>query len=514
MHGIKRDHSGKRALRGEIVSILEAGVWIWDIERDQVVLDPTRTKPPGRGESCADRMAEFLAAVHDDDRGRVRVAIDHCLEGRGPYLSEHRLRRDDGTVVRVVEHGDVVRHPADGRALKLVASRTELPGPRPAASAATPDERHQAIVEDQTEMICRYDADGIHTFVNGAYARARGRSAEALLGRSAYANMSEADLERLKALYATLTPENPVGKFELSFTNRDGRTVWQLWTKRAVFDDDGHVVEYQAVGHDITTLKQAEAALLEQQETLNRALAEAERANQAKSRFLATMSHELRTPLNAIIGFAEMLAGEVFGPFPSPKYREYARDIQASSTHLLQLVDDILDLTAIEAGRQQLRPEQLDIADVARDCIAIVQPALQRKSIAHRLSLPPALPPLVADRRAVKQILINLLYNAIKFTPEHGAIALEARTAERAIHLSVSDTGRGIPADKLATITEPFVRTEPDPYKSYEGKGLGLAIVKSLVELHDGRLAIDSQLGRGTVVMVTLPHRAPNAAAR
>jgi two-component system cell cycle sensor histidine kinase PleC len=251
---------------------------------------------------------------------------------------------------------------------------------------------------------------------------------------------------------------------------------------------------------DITERRRAE-------EDRRLALIDAERANQAKSDFLATMSHELRTPLNAIIGFSDMIEGQFFGALGSEKYKEYAHDIHNSSEHLMALVNDILDLSAIEAGKQPLFKEELIASEVAADCSLIIVNAAAEKNIEFSVDVSDNVTPLWADRRAIKQILFNLLTNAVKYTLEGGEILLKSSATGEFHVFEVKDTGVGVPAEKLSSLTDPFVRTETDPHKAQEGSGLGLAIVKSLVDLHGGELDIKSEVGVGTTVTVTLPSK-------
>ncbi len=234
---------------------------------------------------------------------------------------------------------------------------------------------------------------------------------------------------------------------------------------------------------------------------------ESEQASRAKSEFLASMSHELRTPLNAILGFADILSHQYFGPIDD-KYREYAGDIYSSGEHLLTLVNEILDLSTIEAGKQSLVKDKLYAQEIIAECVRIVGEKAYNSGIKLITEVSDDLPPLYADRRATKQILINLLSNAVKFTPTGGKITVSAKASKRNMTLKITDTGRGIPAEKLPNLTDPFTQVDGDPYLAEKGWGLGLSITKSLIDLHDGTLDIKSEVGEGTTVTVTFPNGA------
>lgn len=282
---------------------------------------------------------------------------------------------------------------------------------------------------------------------------------------------------------------NPTGPFELQ------RDDVRLLVNEQRLSDGGLATLYT----DITALKSAETGF-------QKALEDAEKANKAKSAFLATMSHELRTPLNAIIGFSNMLREQYFGELGSAKYKEYAEDIQTSGTHLLNLVNDILDLSEIEAGERSLNKETLSIKDMADEIAPMITELSGRKGIKYTVEMLDGLPPIHAEKRAIKQILLNLLNNAIKFTQERGKITLSVNSNDRHQIIKIIDTGVGILDDEIEALTKPFARGETNTHKTQEGTGLGLSIVKSLVELHQGELRIESEIGKGTIVTIELPN--------
>ncbi len=277
---------------------------------------------------------------------------------------------------------------------------------------------------------------------------------------------------------------------------------------------------------DITDLKQQQLALRQSEEQLKAyvqqlsKLAEdylsakktAEEANRTKSAFLANMSHELRTPLNAIIGFSDAIKQQLFGPVGNQRYLEYVNDIYASGSHLLSLINDILDMSKIEAGKYELRTEPIDAAEVADASVRFVRVRAEEAGVALDVDAPAGIT-VHADVRALKQILLNLLTNAIKFTPKGGRVGLTVRGARDWIEFVVADTGIGIPAKDLPRLGHRFEQVDNALTRRKEGTGLGLALCRSLAELHSGEITIDSAVGKGTVVVVRLPIRERAVAA-
>jgi two-component system cell cycle sensor histidine kinase PleC len=232
----------------------------------------------------------------------------------------------------------------------------------------------------------------------------------------------------------------------------------------------------------------------------------AEEANLAKSRFLATMSHELRTPLNAILGFSEVLKGELFGAHANPAYRDYSNDIHSSGQHLLMLINEILDLSRVEAGRYELKEESVSLVGIAQECRHLLTIRAQKRDIKIIEAVEPSLPRIWADERAMRQVVLNLLTNAIKFTPQGGQVTLKVGwTSAGGQYIAIKDTGPGIPEDEIAVVMSSFGRGTLAQKNADEGTGLGLPIVKGLVELHGGQFMLKSKVREGTDAIVIIP---------
>ena len=257
-------------------------------------------------------------------------------------------------------------------------------------------------------------------------------------------------------------------------------------------------------------LERQKQILVELSEKYSRERNRAEAANHAKSEFLANISHELRTPLNAVIGFSEIMQHGLFGNMTEQKYAEYSRDIHESGRFLLEVINDILDMSRIEAGKVDLNFEDGDICEIFEECLRLVAGIAETKNITLTYSGPETLPhPL--DRRALKQIVLNLLSNSIKFTPHNGKVTIIATQQQGHVLIVIKDTGIGIPEDEISKLGRPFEQIENQFTKSHSGTGLGLAISRSLVELHGGELIIKSQLNEGTSVSCNFPLERQNS---
>jgi signal transduction histidine kinase len=266
-------------------------------------------------------------------------------------------------------------------------------------------------------------------------------------------------------------------------------------TRRTALPGGGWVTLFT----DLTGRKHAEDALRDAKEI-------AEIASRTKSEFLANMSHELRTPLNAVIGFSEIIHNQLFGPIPEQRYVDYARDIHSSGTHLLQVINDILDISKAEAGKVELREMQIDLNGTLASCARLIDPRAQAAQVRVTVDVAPDVPLLTADEQRVRQIVLNLLSNAVKFTPPGGRVRIvAAMEADGGVAVSVVDTGIGMRAQDIPRALEPFGQIDSAMARRFEGTGLGLPLSRKLVELHGGTLSIESAPNRGTTATVRFP---------
>ena len=307
------------------------------------------------------------------------------------------------------------------------------------------------------------------------------------------------DRERLRQSFAEAMRDK-VEEFTLEYRiqRKDGSVAAVSEIGRRRLGEDGRLQSAFGTIQDITEHKQTEDAL-------RRAQIEAEIANRAKSQFLANVSHELRTPLNAILGFSEIMTGELMGPLGSPLYREYAGDIHDSGQHLLAIINDILDLSRVEAGQTTLNESRVEIQKLVSACLILVRGKAQAGGLTMSVDAPSVAPAISGDERLLKQTLLNLLSNAIKFTPKGGVIRISTKVTQTGIEIAVTDSGIGMSESELAKVAKPFVQLENWLVRKYEGAGLGLSIAKAFCELHGGRLEITSAPGRGTTAAIHLP---------
>ena len=360
-------------------------------------------------------------------------------------------------------------------------------------------EMYRFLAENATDLITRHAPDGSVRCASPATRRLLAIDPGSLEGVPLSALVHPEDLEAAHDAIGRAVLSGRQATAEIRFRRGDGGFVATEMRCRPAAAADGRMSDVIAVTRDIAERKAQEEALIAARES-------AEEASRAKSRFLAHMSHELRTPLNAIIGFSEVMTHEMFGLIGNPRYLEYARLIHESGGHLLELINGILDMSKIEAGKFDLNETTFDLEATAQQALRFVTLPAERKGVVLKMSIAPGARTIFADQRAVKQILINLLANAVKFTPRGGAVWVVAAREGGAVELAVADTGIGIAKTDLHRLGQPFEQAGSAP--SPEGTGLGLALVKALAALHDGEVRIQSARGEGTVVRVRLPHAA------
>ncbi len=366
------------------------------------------------------------------------------------------------------------------------------------------ERRFKDLAQSSSDWLWETDAAGRFTYLSDRYEATTGIQASERLGARRFEHLPE-ELDpgmrlRLTDHLDDLRNHRPFRDFEFPTTaTPDGSVRWVRISGMPVFDRQGGLSAYRGTGSDITGEVAARDAILQ-------ARHQAELSSQAKSEFLAHMSHELRTPLNGIIGFSQVMNSETYGPLGSDKYREYATDIIKAGTHLLAVLNDILDLSRIEAGAVELEEADFDLFDAIESSLRMVAEGARARKVKVASKVAPGRFVLRGDERRVRQLFINLLTNAVKFTEAGGSVEIDAaRTKEGGLDVQVSDDGIGISQEFLRHIKEPFGRVEGSMTRSFEGVGLGLPIAETIMEMHGGRLEIESTPGLGTKICLSFP---------
>ena len=364
---------------------------------------------------------------------------------------------------------------------------------------ADSETRFRDFAESSTDWLWETDANLCVSYVSDRFREVTGIDPSSYIGKSRRDfSLENTNDPKWQKHLEDLDNRLPFRNFTQDVTTPDGRRLTVSSSARPVFDENGRFMGYRGTATDITEQRVTE-------EARDAALQDAEKANLAKSAFLATMSHEFRTPLNAILGFSELLTGQFQGPLGADAYMGYASDIHRSGEHMLALIDDVLDVAAIEAGKRPLYPEPCNLCELVEEALHNVHLLASEAGVILVKDIQDDFPVFQADERSVRQVLLNLLSNAIKFTPAKGEVEISASKQEDEIRICVADTGIGIPPENLPDIAKPFSKLQKDPDISQEGTGLGLSIVDSLVTAHGGKLEIESKVDSGTRVTVRFP---------
>jgi two-component system cell cycle sensor histidine kinase PleC len=502
------------------------GLWDWNIASGRIYWSHSMFAILGL--SPRDEMMTFgevSLLVHPEDIKLYEVAAQLADATANAIDHEFRMLHANGRWVWLRARCEMVRQPNEpglhliGIAVDITEQKTLV------EKTAAADLRLRDAIETIPEAFVLWDADNRLVLCNSNFQELHNLAEPAIVAGTSYEDVVAAGRKHI--IRTKVMSEGPTIPGARTFEAQLDDGHWLHISERRTKDGG-----YVSVGTDITPLKQHEKKLMDSEqrlmatiadlrnsqhklETQTRQLGEmaqkyadeknrAEEANQTKSKFLANMSHELRTPLNAVIGFSEIMESGMFGALGADKYYEYCRDIRESGQYLLEVINDILDMSKIEAGRIKLDLEDVELDPILSDAMRVVTARAQDKRLKVTASIAEGIH-FKADRRAVKQIALNLLSNAVKFTPADGEIAVRGRVSRDAVSITIQDSGIGIPRDALLKLGRPFEQVESQLTKTHHGSGLGLAIAKSLVELHGGAMRIFSRYGAGTIVAVRLP---------
>ncbi len=526
------------AVRGRIDTALNrgrCGLWDWDLSRGRIFWSQSMFTLLGL-DTRSDLLTfgEVNALVKSDDIDLFTIA-NQLISGKIDHIDQSfRMQHTGGHWIWLRVRCELSRGSGDS-GLHLIGIAVDITEQKSLAERTVEaDLRLRDAIETIPEAFVLWDAEDRMVLCNSHFQRLHKLPDTAVTPGTSYETVIEVGSmpEVRTRLHETASQAPGARTFEAQLDDGSWLHISERRTK-----DGGYV----SVGTDITRIKEHEQKLvdndlrlratvidlkrsqgaLERQAIELADLAEkyseeknrAEEANQAKSKFLANMSHELRTPLNAIIGFSEIMESGMFGRLGSEKYQEYCHDILTSGHYLLEVINDILDMSKIEAGRMKLDMEQLDLSKTLAESLRVVSGRAEDKSLVLDADIESIIS-VVADRRAVKQIVVNLLSNAVKFTPDGGRVVVRSRLLRDSIVLMIADTGIGIAPHSLVRLGNPFEQVESQLTKTYPGSGLGLAIARSLTHLHGGSMRLRSRLGAGTVVCVSLPRDARRANAK
>ncbi|UPT90780.1 ATP-binding protein [Bradyrhizobium barranii subsp. apii] len=525
------------AVRGRIDTALNrgrCGLWDWDLSRGRIFWSQSMFSMlglDGRNELLT--FGEVNALVKSDDIDLFEIA-DQLISGKIDHIDQtFRMQHVDGHWIWLRVRCEKT-HGATDSSVHLIGIAVDITEQKSLAERTVEaDLRLRDAIETIPEAFVLWDASDRLVLCNSHFQRLHKLPDSAVIPGTSYETVLEVGrMPEVRTRHNETASQGPGARtFEAQLDDGSWLHISERRTK-----DGGYV----SVGTDITRIKEHEQKLvdndlrlratvidlkrsqaaLERQtnefadlaEKYQREKTRAEEANQTKSKFLANMSHELRTPLNAIICFSEIMGSGMFGELGSEKYQEYCQDILTSGHYLLEVINDILDMSKIEAGRMKLDMEELDLGQTLAESLRVVSGRAQDKHLTLDAGIEKSIS-VVADRRATKQIIVNLLSNAVKFTPDGGRIVVRSRQLDDKIVLLIADTGIGIAPHSLARLGRPFEQVESQLTKTYHGSGLGLAIARSLAQLHGGSMRLRSKIEVGTVVRVTLPRDAIKAAS-
>lgn len=440
--------------------------------------------------------------LYPQDQAEQQKNFEQLVKGhKQSYRAFTRLRTSDGTF-RAVEMAVSMMRQDGNKNLRIVGTFTDVEERRRAERALSEAEKkYRTIVENAAGGIYQTTPDGQFLSANRSMARILGYEApEEILRDVRNANTHiYVDAEGRSKFLNELAKTQETRNMEARVYCKNEEIIWVNENVRSVFDEEGNLLYFEGSMEDITKRKEAEIALRE-------AKVESDLSSRAKSEFLANMSHELRTPLNAIIGFSEIIKNEAFGPVGRKEYWEYARDIYTSGKKLLNVINEILDVSRIEAGERQINEGIVDLNKTVKIALELMGPKIQEGGMVVNNLIGPDAPKVIGETHAIKQMLLNLLSNAVKFTPNGGRISVDTdMDSSGNLRVSITDTGVGLNENEIKKALSPFGQVNTEMSRNDSGTGLGLTLVNALIRLHGGSLELFSQKGIGTTATLVFP---------
>lgn len=494
--------SGREAQRrfDRVRELVRVGYWICDLGYDKALYSEGLASLLGLGEDEAPKDGKrFQEYVHPEDRDLLVTVREDATVNNRSYEVRYRIRRADGETRHVEEHGTFIPG-ADGRPGRIEGTLQDITELIKLEEARRASNRQlQSFIEHTPLTIVFKDVHGRCVLANSSWHKLFNRDGAHVTGK-VLTDLLLAELgQKLVAQDNLVLDEGLVVEREVTVPQPEGKDRVVLLQKFPVRGSSGEIIGIGSIGTDLTENYRANEALREAKES-------AEIANRTKSEFLANMSHELRTPLNAIIGFSEILQNQLFGPIEQQQYQEYIDDINTSARHLLEILNDILDMSKVESGEYMLDDEVFPCHDELSRCLRLVREKANRQGLNVSLVEREAGLELRADRRVFKQVLLNLLSNAVKFTPQGGQITVAVgRGGKGDLQIEIQDTGIGIAPEDIDRVLQPFGQADSSLSRTVEGTGLGLSLVQRFMQLHGGDLELESEVGKGTIARVSFP---------
>jgi PAS domain S-box-containing protein len=498
-HALRKSERENRALINSVSDV------IFETDENGKVMFLNETWKRITHQETAEAMGRSLFSMIDvTDQARQKEMFEELVRGeRQAYRIETRLNLGHD-MHKPVEIAFSMLRMAEDKSIRVVGTITDIEKRRRAEMAVREaEQRFRAIFENSISGIYQTSPDGRFISANPALAEILGYdSTEDMIMSVDICRDIYLDPEDRKAFVQKLLFEGRVTNMETQVRRRDGKKIWIMESARVVRTDRGGVSYYEGSVWDVTERKEAE-------EAMRQARLQAEISSRSRMEFLANMSHELRTPLNAVIGFSEIIKDEVMGSVGTPAYKEYAKDIYDSGNYLLKVISEILEVSKIESGNRELNINNFHLSRAMKSCMIIIGARSEQAGVGVKLDLPTDLPELLGEELGFKQVMLNLIGNAIKFTPRNGSVSVTAYIEHSGdMVIDVVDTGIGMTEEEIVKAMQPFSKVDASFSGMKEGTGLGLTIVDSIVRLHGGSFRLISQKGVGTTARVVMPaHR-------